>query len=338
MKVSVLGAGPAGSTAAYYLAQEGIDVELIDKTNFPREKPCAGGLFNPLLFEETFPHIKEFDGMDVFKVKFYCGSHTTEYTSPKPLMRTTLRRDFDSFLLNKALGAGAKFHIGQTPEGDIVINATGARFIKDYPETGICLVNDFKITGDMNTAHVHYAFGGIKGYCWLYPKRGYVSIGSGAYLPQRNIKVIYKRYLDFLRDHRIVSVGNYTYRSKIIPFAPIKRYHTDNSLIVGDAAGFVRPGSGEGIFFAMLSGKIAAQTLIEKRALSWYDKQCSVLFGKFLRPATLNWNRRLLNRVLEKAIEICCENDATFRRMLVENYFRIANHNLRWKFIRNILR
>jgi flavin-dependent dehydrogenase len=335
MKVCVLGAGPAGSTAAYYLAQRGMDVELIDKTNFPREKPCAGGLFNPLLFDETFPHVKEFDGKDIFKVKFHCGLHTTEYTSQKPLMRTTLRRNFDLFLLNKAVEAGAKFHIGRIPEGDLLINATGARYIRDYPETGICLVNDFEMDKDIDTAHVHYAFRGIKGYCWLYPKKGYVSIGTGAYLPQRNIKDIYKRYIDFLRDHHIVSTGNYAYRAKIIPFAPVKRYHTDNSLIVGDAAGFVKPGTGEGIFFAMLSGKIAAQTLIEGRDLSWYGKRCKVLFGEFLKPVTFSWSRRLLNRMLEKAITIC-ENDATFRRMIAENYFRLANHNLSGKFIRNI--
>ena len=67
MKVTVLGAGPAGSTAAYYLAKGGASVELIDKVEFPRDKPCAGGLFNPLLFEKEFPHVKKFPGK-------YCGN------------------------------------------------------------------------------------------------------------------------------------------------------------------------------------------------------------------------------------------------------------------------
>lgn len=109
MKISIIGAGPAGSTAAYYLAREGIDVELIDKTGFPREKPCAGGLFNPLLFYREFPHVKETDGKYILKAKFYYGRYSTEYTSSEPLLKMVLRKDFDYFLFKKALNEGAGF-------------------------------------------------------------------------------------------------------------------------------------------------------------------------------------------------------------------------------------
>ncbi|MCU1555125.1 MAG: putative monooxygenase, FAD-binding, partial [Arthrobacter sp.] len=44
MKVLIVGAGPAGSTAAYYLAQAGVDVTVLEKTSFPREKVCGDGL------------------------------------------------------------------------------------------------------------------------------------------------------------------------------------------------------------------------------------------------------------------------------------------------------
>ena len=40
--VIIIGAGPAGSSLAYFLTKEGIDVLLIDKDHFPRYKPCAG--------------------------------------------------------------------------------------------------------------------------------------------------------------------------------------------------------------------------------------------------------------------------------------------------------
>ena len=44
MKVLIVGAGPAGSTAAYYLAKAGISVTVLEKTSFPREKVCGDGL------------------------------------------------------------------------------------------------------------------------------------------------------------------------------------------------------------------------------------------------------------------------------------------------------
>ena len=51
--VVIVGAGPAGSTAAKYLAEQGIPVVLIDKAEFPREKPCGGGL--PTRVQKRFP-------------------------------------------------------------------------------------------------------------------------------------------------------------------------------------------------------------------------------------------------------------------------------------------
>ena len=117
MKISILDAGPAGSTAAYYLAKNGIDVELIYKVKFPRDKPCAGGLFNPFLYSSEFPYIKEAEGKYIYKAKFYCGKYSAEYTSQKPLLKMFLRKDFDYFLFQKAINEGAKFFINKKPTG-----------------------------------------------------------------------------------------------------------------------------------------------------------------------------------------------------------------------------
>ena len=100
--------------------------------------------------------------------------------SNNPLLKMFIRKDFDYFLFKKAIKEGAKFFINKKIEGNIVINATGAQKLKEYPVTGICLVNDFKIKEDIDTVYIHYCFKGIKGYCWLYPKYGYANIGVGA--------------------------------------------------------------------------------------------------------------------------------------------------------------
>jgi len=345
VKISVIGAGPAGSTAAYFLAHAGIDVEIIDKQEFPRNKPCAGGLFNPLLYYKDFPWVESTVGKYIYKVKFYCGKHSAEYISKRPLLKLCLRKDFDYFLLKKALDEGAKFFVNKRPdpESDIIIKATGARNIKDYPEAGCCMVNNFKTDKAIDTVHIHYGFNGIKGYAWLYPKEGYANIGVGAYLPQDNIKVIYKNYIDFLVKNSVVSIRKKVYNGAIIPFAHIKRFYTKKSLIVGDAAGFVRPSTGEGIYFAMLSGKIAADTIINKRPLSSYERECRKRFGEFggfgewMNPVRFGFSTSFLNRILEKAVRISKKDDI-FLKMVAQDFFRLEYHKFGKRFLRDIFK
>ena len=71
-EVIVVGAGPSGSTAAKILAEKGIKVLLLDKENFPRNKPCGGGL--PLRTLTDFPYIKK-----LHKPRGLMGSSNQEY-------------------------------------------------------------------------------------------------------------------------------------------------------------------------------------------------------------------------------------------------------------------
>ena len=339
MKVTILGAGPAGSTSAYYLAKGGISVELIDRVEFPRDKPCAGGLFNPLLFDNEFPHIKNFPGKDLFKAHFSCGKYSFNFESKVPLMRTSLRSDFDQFLLNKAVEAGANFSIRKnpSPSGKCIIDATGAKNIQDYPQAGICLVNDFPVTEEIDTVYIHYGYQGIKGYFWLYPKQGYANIGVGAYLPQKGIRSLYNSFIDLLEKKAIVSIDERSCNAKIIPFSTAKSQYSENILKIGDAAGFVRPGTGEGIFFAMLSGKIAARTIIENKNFAWYSRQCIREFGVYLRSAAVGLPTPLLNKIMKKVVKIGSK-DEEFKKRFSKNFFRLEYCRLGMSLLKNIFK
>ncbi|MFB8368019.1 geranylgeranyl reductase family protein [Pseudarthrobacter sp. NPDC055928] len=116
MKVLIVGAGPAGSTAAYYLAKSGISVTVLEKTSFPREKVCGDGL-TPRAVREIqklgLPH-PESDGWRRNKgLRLIAGGRTIELPWPEVsdfpqygLIRTRL--GFDEELARHARAAGAE--------------------------------------------------------------------------------------------------------------------------------------------------------------------------------------------------------------------------------------
>jgi geranylgeranyl reductase family protein len=115
VNVLIVGAGPAGSTAAYYLAQAGIDVTVLEKTSFPREKVCGDGL-TPRAVREIqklgLPHPEQ-DGWRRNKgLRLLAGGRSIELPWPEVsdfpqygLIRTRL--GFDEELARHAQSAGA---------------------------------------------------------------------------------------------------------------------------------------------------------------------------------------------------------------------------------------
>src|SRR5829696_1562696 len=110
----VVGAGPAGSTAAFRLARAGARVLLIDKARFPRDKPCGGGLTYRavrLLPFSVDPVVEE--EVDIFELGLGYRRRFERRTR-QPLVVMTQRRRLDAFLVEQAQEAGAEFRDGTT--------------------------------------------------------------------------------------------------------------------------------------------------------------------------------------------------------------------------------
>ncbi len=306
--VAIIGAGPAGSTAAKFLAEKDLKIILIDKSKFPRDKPCAGGL--PSRVFKRFPYIKNNGLIESYSYGGYALSPSLKYKAEvkqkDPVVGMVLRKKFDMSLVQFAVNKGAKLLDGNAVndlkisddkvkinlddntliESKIVVGADGvwsvvskkAGLMNSNRPYGMCIFNEYKLDedeiedlyGKERMCYLHLKFKDIFGYGWVFPKKQHVNIGVGMLLPKkylneqkRNILDVYKDYFGNLKENKIIpdnlKIGKCC--GGALPFAPLDKTYSNRILVVGDAAGFINPLTGEGIYYAMSSGEIAAKVI-----------------------------------------------------------------------------
>nr|WP_052850647.1 geranylgeranyl reductase family protein [Streptomyces avicenniae] len=133
----VVGAGPAGSSAAYHLARQGLDVLLLEKSDFPREKVCGDGL-TPRAVRQLLRM-----GIDTAAegwhrnrgVRFYSAHDSLEVDWPESSRfpgygLTRSRHDFDDLLARQAVHAGARLWTGARVTAPVVDRAGRVRGVE----------------------------------------------------------------------------------------------------------------------------------------------------------------------------------------------------------------
>jgi len=213
--VVIVGAGPAGSTAAKFLSEKGVKVLLSDKSKFPRDKPCGGGI--PVRVLKKFKYIEEKDLIESYIYGGYVHSPSQKYKvklqKNEPLSATVLRKKFDYGLVKFAIECGTTFLDGKSAadirifsdkakisftdgtsiESEIVIGADGvwsavakqSGLRQNCKNIGMSIVCEYPIGAKMldyyftekRIAHIHLNIGGIKGYGWVFPKKKHVNLG-----------------------------------------------------------------------------------------------------------------------------------------------------------------
>lgn len=334
--VVIVGAGPAGSTAAKCLAEKAIKVALIEKKKFPREKACGGGL--PTRVLKRFPYTVDLIDSISYGSITYSSSlkYKFKVKREKPLIATVLRKNFDDGLVKIAIAKGADFidqkmvkdidikedkvvvslDDGKKIESKIIIGADGVRSLiadksnlaKKNDEICLCLLEEQQMSEklidkyftDKRMVHIFIKTRGIAGYGWVFPKKKYLNIGIGEFetgengiKPRANLKDVFEQYINILKKRKILpndfEIKNLQGGS--LPIFPLEKTYSDRILLCGDAAGFINPITGEGIYYAMVSGEIAAkitEKALEKNdygenVLSEYQKIWQKDFGKDLK-------------------------------------------------------
>jgi geranylgeranyl reductase family protein len=268
----VVGAGPAGSTAAFRLARAGARVLLVDKARFPRDKPCGGGLTVRALRLLPFsvaPVVE--DEVHVFELGLGYRRRFERRTR-EPVVVMTQRRRLDAFLVEQAQEAGAEFRDGTTADGidaTVVIGADGVNgsFARSAGHVHEVALEANVPYGPVSRAR--YAgravveFGVVPGgYGWVFPKGDHVNVGVGGWLHQG--PHLRQHLARLCRAHRIQEDALTDVRGYRLPlrrpgFTPAN----GRTALVGDAAGLVDPVSGDGIYEAFLSAQLAAENALE---------------------------------------------------------------------------
>ncbi|ACD90203.1 MAG: geranylgeranyl reductase family protein [Chlorobium limicola] len=289
----VVGAGPSGSSAAYTFAKNGMDVCVIDKAIFPRDKLCGGLLTRRT--KQCFLDVFGTGWEDIHEcwsngaLFFHKGQMINAIENYGELFFCN-RRTFDHALLEKVMAKGADVVLGDRVEGvdttlkmcrlrsgreiryRYLIGADGVNSVVARAVTSkgfdrnryafavqaetpdvICRQNDM-ILPEIYFGEVDW------GYGWVFPKKNSYSVGIGA-LCQKNGDVAGKfREFYLARNSQPCSV---TLKGHYIPFGNFSRNAVAKDIvIVGDAAGLVDPITGEGIAYAIESGQYAAQAVI----------------------------------------------------------------------------
>jgi geranylgeranyl reductase family protein len=295
-----VGAGPSGSTAAFHLGRAGARVLVLDRAEFPREKPCGGGV-TARAFERAPVDITPVVEQVITKLRFsYKLGKFYEYeylagpsgNEPQPLAYMTQRHRLDEFLLNNACEAGAEFRggvmvrgvemdregvrldvDGEQIEAAVLVGADGANGIvarsvglQPSAEPQVALEAQFPYPADSIPGEWDHLLalelGSMAGgYGWSFPKADHFNVGCGGYHSE-GAKL--RQHLYELQNH--YRFGALTTRNMKGHRLPTRDEGAaivrGRTLLVGDAAGLVDPMSGEGICAAFISGHLAAARLL----------------------------------------------------------------------------
>lgn len=315
----VVGAGPAGGSAAYHLAKQGHSVLVLEKANFPRPKSCGGGVSPAIAqwFDFDFAPVVQ-NHVSQVKYTFKMGDPAEVELQGVTPMWMVQRSQFDNFLIEQATGKGAEFKSGvevtgaslqgetwqvQTSagvfEGKYLIAADGAnsnvaQFIGLANNTAIAAAS-LQIPGELSDRRkktAFFDFGSLKnGFMWCFPKADGYSL-SAAYVrnPKGKPDELKKQLTKYAELFGLdASQGEYQ-EHPLNLWDQERTLHSDRALLVGEAAGMVDPLIGEGIRPAMFTGVRAAGAVIEAlsgdtNALASYTESVNQEWGANLAKA-----------------------------------------------------
>ena len=350
--VIVVGAGPAGSTTARTVARAGGRVLLLDQAAFPREKPCGGGL-TVRADDANDLDMAPVTEREIYGVRISINmGRRFERTSDTLLARMTQRSRLDAFLAGEAACAGADFRDGVTVRTIEIDGATArVRTDRDVYEARVLIGTDgvnglsAGALGLQPQSEVAVAFeanypaddalledwsrfialdlaGTPGGYAWIFPKGDHLNVGVGGWkYIGPTLRERLSRYCAFHGFDESRLFGHRGYQ------LPLRRDGADvvrgPAMLAGDAAGLVDPLSGEGIWAAFVSGRLAAEQATRYLAGDVRD---------------LSGYQRALNATMDDEILASRRLQAILQRLPGFSVLMLKHSDRFWRYMTEIIR
>lgn len=261
------------------------------KFDFIREKP-----FLMMVLRYKFDH-------DLLNLAIQAGA---EFQGGKSIVDVVIQKEKAVVMLEDGQSIEAQMVVGCDGMHSVVAEKT--KLSKKLEVLCISLMQEQPLTQKQLTSFftkkkIAYLFikaQGVAGYGWLFPKKNYVNIGIGEFQsavsrarPKKPLKETYEAFISTLKEQKLLPADFpiENLRGATLPIFPLENTYGDRVLLCGDAAGFINPISGEGIYYAMASGDIAASVIAEglkennltKKFLAEYQKRWIADFGKDLK-------------------------------------------------------
>lgn len=358
----VVGAGPAGITAARDMAAAGLSVVVLERGQYPGAKNVSGSILYRQPTEEMCPGFEAEAPLErpIIEQRYLMLTEdamlgglyrSMAFAEPPYNAYSVLRSEFDRWYATKAEEAGAEVYpeftvtdvlwedgrvVGVTtgdPDGELlahcVVLADGANSLlaqrvglhREWKPIDQALIakelialpaekieDRFQLPTGLGTAYEIFGEStwGLLGYGFIYTNKESISIGTGALLHdliETGINV--NDMLDRFKRHPAIApliAGGETveYSAHLIPEAGLDRLpklYTDGVLVVGDAAGLVNPLNREGTNLAMLSGRFAAQTIVEAKARDDFSVASLSRYREMLDDSLVIKDLRKIRRV-----------------------------------------
>jgi flavin-dependent dehydrogenase len=296
-QIAIVGGGPAGALCGERLATAGFQVTIFDE-RLAWEKPCGGGLTHKAI--ETYPFL--FDAPQPKKIVrtaeliSSCG-HRARFEMSHPIV-IYARKVLNGLLLDRAVAAGCRAVCervtnvdtdgasvrfiagGEERSSEFVVLAAGARN-QLLPQTTPLTSQDLELTlgyfvpTEEDIIKVKF-LKQFEGYLWSFPRADHVSVGICGKMGQSSNQQLRQHLEAFVEEEKIPMEGARLY-SHVLPSPQAqtirgRRIVGKNWAMAGDAAACVDPITGEGLYYALRSGDLLAQALIEGQPQTYPER------------------------------------------------------------------